>query len=414
MAGSHHFATQSALSRINTVLAVLAGARHAAWAMDDKSKKQTNRLLPRRKLLAGGGLGAIALATGCECGAPVSLEEIGGGLKERELKMVTTWPKDFPGLGTMAERTAQFITEMSGGAMRVRVFAAGELVPAFESFDAVANGAADLYHGAEYYWVGKSPAFAFFTAVPFGMTTTEIMAWTEFGGGQELWDELSAGFNIKPFAAGNTGHQLGGWFKREINSLEDMRGLKIRMPGLGGEVLRRIGASAVALAGGEIYQALQSGAIDATEWVGPWNDLAFGFHREAKFYYWPGFHESGAQLGVGLNLDLWNSLNLQEQSIIRGACHQANHLSIAEYIHNNATALDQLVTEYGVETRRMPDDVMAALARQSKNVLEETAQTDDITRRIYESFKASLARSMTWSGISDEAYMSIRREVFEL
>ncbi len=371
-------------------------------------------MIKRRQLLAGGALGATGLAAGCECGTPASFAEVTGNLQSRELKMVTTWPKDFPGLGTMAERTAQFITEMSGGAMRVRVFAAGELVSAFESFDAVSTGAADLYHGAEYYWVGKSPAFAFFTAIPFGMTAMEIMAWTEFGGGQELWDELSAPFNVKPFAAGNSTHQLGGWFKREINSVEDLRGMVIRMPGLGGEVLRRIGASAVALSGGEIYQALQSGAIDGTEWVGPWNDLAFGFHREAKYYYWPGFHEPGAQLGAGINLELWNSLNLQEQSIITGACHRANHLSIAEYMHHNATALDQLVNDHGVELRKMPDDVMAALARETKNVLEETARTDDMTRRVFESYKASLERSQAWTGISEEAYMSARRSVFSL
>ncbi len=368
----------------------------------------------RRKFLGGGAVGAAGLAAGCDCGVPAGLESVGSDLQSRELKMVTTWPKDFPGLGMMAERTARFITEMSGGAMRVQLFAAGELVPAFESFDAVSNGAADIYHGAEYYWVGKSPAFAFFTAVPFGMTAQEIMAWTEFGGGQELWDELSGRFNIKPFVAGNSGHQLAGWFKREINSLEDMRGMKFRMPGLGGEVLRRIGVSAVALPGGEIYQALQSGAIDGTEWVGPWNDLAFGFYREAKYYYWPGFHEPGAQLGAGVNLDLWNSLTLQEQSIVRGACQRANHLGLAEFIHHNAIALDQLINEHGVELRRLPDEVMEALARESKNVLEETAATDDISRRVFESYKASLNRSMAWSRISDEAYMRARRDLFSL
>jgi len=365
----------------------------------------------RRKLLAGGALGATALA-GCDCGVPEGLEISPGSIRQRELKMVTTWPKDFPGLGTMAERTAKFITEMSGGAMRVRVFAAGELVPAFESFDAVSSGAADLYHGAEYYWVGKSKGYPFFTAVPFGMTSSEIMAWTEFGGGQELWDELAAGFNIKPFAAGNTGHQLAGWYKRPINSLEDLRGMKIRMPGIGGEVLRRVGASAVALSGGEIYQALQSGAIDGTEWVGPWNDLAFGFHREAKYYYWPGIHEPGAQLGVGVNLDRWTDMTLQEKAIIRGACQHANNLSIAEYGHYNGTALKQLIEEHGVELRQMPDDVMQALAHETRNVLEETAQTDDITRRIFESYKAALERSQEWSRISDEAFLATRRSVF--
>ena len=371
-------------------------------------------MMKRRQLLTGGALGAAGLVAGCECGVPAGGAVIPGSINSRELKMVTTWPKDFPGLGTMAERTAQFITEMSGGAITVRVFAAGELVSAFESFDAVSNGAADMYHGAEYYWVGKSPSFAFFTAVPFGMTANEIMAWTEFGGGQALWDELSAKFNIKPFAAGNTGHQMGGWFKREINSLEDLRGMKIRMPGLGGEVLRRIGASAVAISGGEIYPALQSGAIDGTEWVGPWNDLAFGFYQEAKYYYWPGFHEPGPQLGVGLNLDLWNTLTATEKSIIEGACQRANNLSIAEYTHHNAIALEQLLTQHDVQLRQMPEDVMAALGRETKKVLEETSRHDELTGRIYESFRASLARSMEWGRISDEAYMAKRREVFAL
>lgn len=337
---------------------------------------------------------------------------VGAGLARRELKMVTTWPKDFPGLGTMAEETARFIGEMSGGAMTVRVFAAGEFVGAFEAFDAVANGAADFYHGPEYYWVGKSKAYPFFTAMPFGMTTTEIMAWTEYGGGQALWDELAAPFNIKPLIAGNTGHQMGGWFKRPIDSLEDMKGLKMRMPGVGGEVLRRIGGSAVNIPGGEIYSALQSGAIDATEWVGPWNDQAFGFHREAKYYYWPGFHEPGAQLAVGVNLKLWNGLSAQEQSIVKGACHRSNHLMIAEFGHFNAVALEQLVKNHGVELRQMPDDVMAALARESKAVMEEIAATDDISRRIFESYRASMRRSQEWGRISDEAFMAIRRKVF--
>ncbi|MGE0408192.1 MAG: TRAP transporter substrate-binding protein [Amphiplicatus sp.] len=368
--------------------------------------------MQRRKFLAGGAVGAVALA-GCDCGdiAPGSFGPV-SGQRQRELKMVTTWPKDFPGLGAAAERVARFITEMSGGQMRVKVFAAGELVGAFEAFDAVSSGAADLYHGADYYWVGKSKAYPFFTAVPFGMTTSEIMAWTEFGGGQALWDELAARFNIKPFAAGNTGHQTAGWFKKPINSLEDLRGLKVRMPGVGGEVLRRVGASAVALPGGEIYQALQSGAIDGAEWVGPWNDLAFGLYREAKYCCWPGFHEPGSQFCTGVNLALWNDMSLQEQAIIRGACYQANHLSIAEYGHFNAVALEQLVKDHGVELRRLPDDILAALARESKAVLEEIAATDDISRRIFESYKASLLRSEEWGRISDEAFMAARRAVF--
>lgn len=368
----------------------------------------------RRRLLAGGTLGASALLAGCDCGAPAGLAAAGGAIAERELKMVTTWPKDFPGLGAAAQRTADFITAMSGGAMRVKVYAAGELVGAFESFDAVSNGAAEFYHAAEYYWVGKSKAYPFFTAVPFGMTTSEIMAWTEFGGGQALWDELGAKFNIKPFAAGNTGHQLAGWFKREIRSLDDLNGLKIRMPGVGGEIMRRLGASAVAISGGEIYQALQSGAIDAAEWVGPWNDLAFGFYREAKYYYWPGIHEPGPQIGLGINLDFWNSLTAQEKAIIRGACFQANHLSVAEFAHFNAVALEELTGKHGVQMRKLPDDVLAALGREAKNVLEEIAGSDELSGRIFDSYRKSLALSQSWGRISDEAYMAARRAVFSL
>lgn len=368
-------------------------------------------MINRRTLIAGGAAG---LTAGCDCGAPQGLPVAGGAIRERELRMVTTWPKDFPGLGAAAERVAQFITEMSGGAIRVRVFSAGELVGAFDSFDAVSNGSADLYHGAEYYWSGKSKGFPFFTAVPFGMTAPEIMGWTEFGGGQELWDELSARFNIKPFAGANTGHQMAGWFKRPISSLEDMKGLKVRMPGVGGEVMRRVGASAVALPGGEIYAALQSGAIDAAEWVGPWNDLAFGFYREARYYYWPGFHEPGAQGSVGVNLDVWNAMSAQEKAIVAAACHRANHLSLAEFTHYNGAALEQLIESHGVEVRRLPDDILAALARESKAVLEEYAAGDDITRRIFESYRSELRRVTEWSRISDEAFMAARRTVFSL
>ncbi len=373
-------------------------------------------MIKRRHFLTAGAAGLLA---GCDCGDYAKIgaatgPDDNGVFTPRTLKMVTTWPKDFPGLGTMAERVAELIATMTGGALRVDVYAAGELVAWNECFDAVANGAADIYHGADYYWVGKSAAFPFFTAVPFGMTATEISAWTEFGGGQELWDELAAPFNIKPFAAGNTGHQLGGWYKKEINSLDDIRGLKVRMPGLGGEVLRRIGGAAVALSGGELYQALQSGAIDGTEWVGPWNDLAFGFYREAKYYYWPGFHEPGAQLGVGINLDLWNGMNAAEQAVIRAACHQANHLSVAEYGHYNGIALEELTNKHGVQLRQFPDDVMEAAAEAAKTVLEETAGTSPIAGKIFESYKAAVNRSQAWSGISDEAYMRVRRRLFDL
>jgi TRAP-type mannitol/chloroaromatic compound transport system substrate-binding protein len=371
----------------------------------------------RRRFLKTGALAAPLLLAGCDCAERCGAAApaiVGQGVRSRELRMVTTWPKDFPGLGDAAERTAEFITAMSGGALRVRVFSAGELVGAFDAFDAVSGGSADLYHGADYYWTGKDRAYPFFTAVPFGMTATEQMGWTEAGGGQALWDELAARFGVKPFAAGNTGHQMGGWFKREVTSLDDLRGLKIRMPGLGGEVMRRVGASPQTIPGSELYQSLQSGAIDATEWVGPWNDLAMGFYREAPYYYWPGFHEPGAQLSVGLNLGLWQDMTPQEQAIIQGATRAANHLSLAEYQARNGRALRVLTEEHGVQLRRMPREVMDALADATREVLDEVAATSELAGRIAASYRESLAGSSRWNAISDEAYLAARRRSFDL
>lgn len=373
-------------------------------------------MFSRRKFLTTGTLGSTAVLAGCDCNDRLAAANVGSvnpaaGVRTRELKMVTTWPKDFPGLGDAAENTAQLIEQMSGGTLQVKVYAAGELVGAFDSFDAVSGGSADMYHGADYYWTGKSRAYPYFTAVPFGMTAIEQIAWLEYAGGQELWDELAARFNVKPFAAGNTGHQMGGWFKKEIRTLDDLRGLKIRMPGIGGEVMRRAGAASVSIPGGELYQSLQSGAIDATEWVGPWNDLAFGFYREAPYYYWPGFHEPGAQLSVGMNLDLWNEMTATEKSIIRNACRAANHLSIGQFQAQNGRALDILVNEHSVQLRRMPPDILKALAEATRDVLAEISETSDIARRINDSFADSLRQSLKWNAISDEAYMAARREL---
>ena len=286
--------------------------------------------MKRREFMKGA---AVAGAGAAVAASTLPKPAIAQGKKE--LKMVTTWPKNFPGLGTGAERLARNITAMSGGSLTVKVFAAGELVPPFESFDAVSSGTADMYHAADYYWQGKSKAFNFYAAVPFGLTATEQAAWIHHGGGQQLWDELSKGFGIKPFMAGNTGVQMGGWFNKEVNSLEDYKGLKIRMPGLGGEVLRRIGAAAVSLPGGEIFPALQSGAIDATEWVGPWNDLAFGFYKVTKFYYYPGFHEPGTTLSSGVNLKTWEGLSADHKAIITTAMAAENDLSLSEFNARN-------------------------------------------------------------------------------
>lgn len=361
--------------------------------------------LKRRAFLAhAGGGAALAAAT---FPAPALAKG------KRRLKMVTTWPKNFPGLGTSAERLAQRISEISGGEITVKVYAGGELVPPFESFDAVAGGVADMYHGAEYYWQGKSTAYNFFTAMPFGFTAPEINAWIYHGGGQALWDELAAKFNIKPMMAGNTSVQMGGWFRTEINSLEDFKGLKIRMPGLGGEVVRRLGAAAVSTPAAEIFPALQSGAIDAAEWIGPWNDMAFGFYKIAKYYYTPGFQEPGSSLALGFNLEVWNSLSKAQQSLIETCAGAENDVMLAEFNARNALALKTLVERHGVLIRHFSDEIYLRIGELSDQVAREIAEENPLNKRIYESYSAARKQYLTWFDMADRAIWEIRQLPFE-
>ncbi|WP_417451233.1 TRAP transporter substrate-binding protein [Kordiimonas sp.] len=371
-------------------------------ALEEKS-------LSRRKLLGGVALaGGAALLSGCSG----EKEDCAGGPavlgKKRQLKMVTSWPKNFPGLGTGVERLARRIEALSDGSITVKVYAAGELVGALGGFDAVSQGKADMYHAAEYYWQGKSPAFNFFAAVPMGMTAAEMNAWVRFGGGQELWDELSASFGIKPFLAGNTGVQMGGWFKKDISSVEDFQGLRIRMPGLGGEVMKRLGATPVTKQGGEIFQALSQGNIDASEWIGPWNDLAFGFHTIVKNYYYPGIHEPGSSLSLGLNKDIWEDMTPREQAIISAATAAENDIMFAEFNANNARALDTLVNEHGVKLKKFSDDILTQLGRLSAEVLADAARTDDMTKRVFDSFSKARHEGIRWGAISEQAFAHAR------
>ncbi len=358
--------------------------------------------MDRRSFLKNAGIGAGAAAAASAVAAPAIAQG------KRELKMVTTWPKNFPGLGTGAQRVADRITAATDGRLTVKLFAAGELVPAFESFDAVSSGAADMYHAAEYYWQGKHQAFNFFAAVPMGLVASELDAWINVGGGQALWDELSAKFNIKPWMAGNTGVQMGGWFNKEINSLEDLKGLKMRMPGLGGEVLRRLGATAVGLPGGEIFPALQSGAIDATEWVGPWNDLAFGFYKVAKFYYYPGFHEPGSGLSCGINLDVWNSFSEGDQNLVKNCCLAENNYMYSEFNWNNGAALKTLIEKHNVQLKKFPNDVFDAIAGVSEDVVREAGQIDELSKKIYAGYTNARQEVGGWGKIAESAYLEAR------
>ncbi|MGK2739561.1 TRAP transporter substrate-binding protein [Tepidicaulis sp. LMO-SS28] len=358
--------------------------------------------MKRRSFLAGAGVVAATAAT-------LPKPAIASGVKR--LKMVTTWPKNFPGMGVSAERLATRIKTMTEGQVEIRVYAADELVPALQAFDTVSSGAAEVYHGAEYYWQGKSPAFNFFTTVPNGMIATELNAWMYHGGGQQLWDELSAQFNIKPFMASNTGVQMGGWFRKEINTLEDFKGLRIRMPGLGGEVMRKLDAAAVTLAGNQIYQALQNGTIDATEWVGPWNDMTFGFHQVADYYYWPGFHEPGPALAVGFNKTVWDGFTPSQQAAVEAACAAENDYTLAEFNYQNAKSLQTLIKDHNVKLRRFSPEIRARLTALSDEVVEEAGNSDAFTKRVYESYKASLALSREWTRIADQAFVEARQGI---
>ncbi|MCP5433534.1 MAG: TRAP transporter substrate-binding protein [Alphaproteobacteria bacterium] len=359
--------------------------------------------MDRRSLLTGAGL-----AAGTALAAPLAAPAYAQG--KRQLKMVTTWPKGLPGLGTLAENTAKRITEATEGQIAIKVYAGGELIGPFEAFDAVSQGSAEMYHGAEYYWQGKSIGFNFFTAVPFGLNAAEYDAWLNFGGGQALWDELSARFKIKAFNAGNTGVQMGGWYNREILSVEDFKGLKIRMPGLGGEVMRRLGAAAVSIPGGDIYQALQTTQIDATEWVGPWNDRALGFQRVAKYYYWPGWHEPGSALALGINKDVWDSFTKHQQTLIAVCCQAETHMNLAEFNHRNAGELKKL-QDAGVALRRFPDPVLKALGETSEAVVKEVVEAakDELVTRIYQGFLEARRIGTVWGEISEEGYAQARR-----
>ncbi len=378
--------------------------------------------MQRRDFIHKLGLGALAVGsagtlTACgekEC-APSAAAPASGTAPATanhtapiKWRMVTTWPKNFPGLGTGAQNLADLITQLSGGRIEVKVYGAGELVPAFEIFDAVSQGTAEMGHGASYYWKGKSEAAQFFAAVPFGLTAQEMNSWLYHGGGMALWAEVYAPFGLIPTAAGNTGVQMGGWFNKEINSLDDLQGLKMRIPGLGGEVLSRLGGTPVSLPGGEIFSSLQTGAIDATEWVGPYNDLAFGLYKAAKYYYYPGWHEPGTTLECFINKAAFEALPADLQAIVLNASRVANQDMLAEYTARNNTALRTLVEEHMVDLRPFPEEVLAELQRVSDQVVAEIADKDPLSAKVYASFRTFRDQVVAWSDISERAYLNAR------
>jgi len=357
----------------------------------------------RRKLLQRSAATAVAGVAASTLSAPAISQ---GRL---EWRMVTSWPKNLPGPGTSANWLAERITSMSEGKLTVKVFGAGEIVPATGVFDAVAQGAAEMYHSIPPYWRSKSNGIVFFGNVPFGLTATEQHAWMLHGEGQSLYDEMYARHGLKGFLCGNTGNQFMGWFKKAISSVDDFKGLRFRTPGLGAEMYRRIGASVVLLPGGEIYQALQSGTIDAAEFIGPWTDLALGLHQAATYYYWPGVQEPASAEECVINKARWDALPADLQEVIATACKATYEYSLTEYIARNAPALDTLVEDHGVQVRKAPDDVLVACGNAAGEIVAELLEDpDELVRRIAHSYVKFRGLAVTGARYTEAGMMNAR------
>ncbi|MBT5032623.1 MAG: TRAP transporter substrate-binding protein DctP [Proteobacteria bacterium] len=325
-----------------------------------------------------------------------------------EWRLVTTWPKNYPAIGLGPENFAKMVERMSNGRLIIQVYGAGEIVPALGVFDAVSNGSIEMGHGAAYYWKGKIPASTLFTTLPFGMNAQEVNGWIHYGGGLELWRETYKPFGLIPFAGGNTGVQMAGWFNKEINSVEDLQGLKMRIPGLAGEVFTLAGGSSVTIPGGELYTSMQTGVIDATEWVGPYNDIAFGLHEVAEHYYYTGWHEPGPMLEFIVNEAKWNTLPADLQAIIGSAARVINHDVLDEYTAKNAIALQDLKSRYGIIPKPFPPEVLDYLREIAEQRYLDLAAQDEQFSKVYSSYKTFLDSVSEYHEISEKWYYTSR------
>ena len=375
----------------------------------------------RRDFLTGAATGAVVGAAGAygvlrsggqgmqeaaKMPSPAKAPAVSKGLME--WRMVTTWPKNFPGLGTGANLLADFITRGSEGRLTVKVFGAKEIVPAFESLDAVAGGTVEMGHGAPYYWKGKAAAAQFFASVPFGMTAQEVNGWFQFGNGQALADKVYRQMGCKFFPSGNTGVQIGGWFNKEMNSLDDYKGLKMRIPGSGGEVVKAAGGNVVNLPGGEISPALSSGAIDATEWVGPYNDLAFGLYKSAKYYYYPGWHEPATVLDNFINIQAWEKLPGDLKALVTAANTAVNQMVLSEFVARNNAALATLVGTHNVQLKKFSDNTLKGLGRLATEVMNDLASKDSLSREVMDDYLKYRKDAVGWSKLSEQTYLAAR------
>jgi len=357
--------------------------------------------LKNAMLVAAGATGVLACASEqkeTESGASGAISN-----KQYNWRMVTTWPPKFPVLGESAELFAEWMKEATGGRVNIKVYGAGELVPALETFDAVSSGTADMGSGASYYWAGKSPAAQFFAAVPFGMNAQQVNSWMLAGEGYDLWREVYSKFNLVPFLGGNTGVQMGGWFNKEINTVNDLKGLKMRIPGLAGKVLERAGGAAVLVAGGEIYTSLERGVIDATEWIGPYHDQKMGFSKIAKYYYAPGWHEPGTQLEMFINKETYDGLPADLKAIMNAVSMRVHAWVLAEFDAQNGTYLEKLMDD-GVQLRSFPKPVLEELRAQTNVALQEIADADPVSKKVYTSYKKFQNKIAKWSQLTEQAY----------
>jgi len=358
------------------------------------------------KKVAVGTAGLAAVTTSCrnnEVASSDGAPAIHSG-KKYKWNMLTTWPPNYPIIGEGCEKFAQWIKEMSAGRLTIKVYGGGELVPALEAFDAVTSGTADLAHGSAYYWAGKAPAAQFFGSIPFGMNAQQMNSWLLSGGGMELWRELYAKFNLIPFPAGNTGVQMGGWFNKEINSIEDLKGLKMRIPGFGGKVLGKAGGTPVLSAGSEIYTNLERGVIDATEWIGPFHDYKMGFQDIAKYYYTPGWHESGTVLECFINKLKYEALPKDLQVIVESAALRLNVWMLSEIEAQNGLFLDKLISEEKVDVRQFPDEVLNTLKAYTKEILEEITAKDPFAKKVYDSLTDFKRRATIWAEVTEKVF----------
>jgi len=358
--------------------------------------------MKRRDFLKKAGVGVAAAAT-TTIGAPAVIAK-----KHYRWKMVTTWPPKLPVLQDGAERLAKRIDELSDGRLKIEVFAGGELVPPFGTFDAVSAGTVEAGCSASYYWAGKMPASQWFAAVPFGLNGQGMAAWFHGGNALKLWEETYAPFNVIPRPGGSTGVQMGGWFNKKINTLDDYKGLKMRIPGLGGKVVARAGGTVVLAPGGEIFTNLERGVIDATEWVGPLHDLRMGFYQAAKYYYYPGWHEPTACLEGIVNKTAYDALEDDLQQIVKIACMAANQNMLSDFTAKNKTALDTLINQHKVQLRKYPDDVLEELKGHAQAVFDELGEKSAMGKKIYLSYKAFAEQTRSWLDISENAYFKAR------